>query len=174
MPICSANESTALLATSRLRLGWIITALVAAGVIGALIASRHNGSSDSQTAATSTAIVTTTAATPATSTTAPKYIIPADTAVAVTSGGLNPFGGDSPEDKRMPDVICMNLQDAQDEIQDHGVLFSKSVDATGDGRRQILDRNWIVVDQDPKAGEKIGEGDAVLSVVKKDEPNDCP
>jgi beta-lactam-binding protein with PASTA domain len=74
----------------------------------------------------------------------------------------------------MPDVICMNLQAAQDEIQDHGVFFSKSVDATGKGRRQILDRNWIVVDQDPKAGDKIGEGDAVLSVVKTDEPNDCP
>ena len=74
----------------------------------------------------------------------------------------------------MPDVICMNLQDAQNEIQDHGVFFSKSVDATGDGRRQILDRNWIVVAQEPDAGEPIGEADAVLSVVKTDEPNDCP
>jgi PASTA domain-containing protein len=157
-----------------LRLGWIATALAAAGVIGALVASRNNGTPDPQAGVTSTASVTTTAARPATSTTAPKYIIPADTAAAGTSAGLNPFGGDSPEDKRMPDVICMNLQDAQDEIQDHGVFFSTSVDATGDGRRQLLDRNWVVVDQNPAPGEKIGEGDAVLSVVKKDEPNDCP
>lgn len=87
--------------------------------------------------------------------------------------GANPFGGDDPEDKRMPDVVCMGLQDAQDEIQDRGVFFSKSVDATGDGRRQLFDRNWIVVAQDPEPGEPIGENEAVLSVVKTDEDNDC-
>lgn len=87
--------------------------------------------------------------------------------------GLNPLGGDDPEDKRMPDVICMGLQDAQDEIQDRGVFFSKSIDATGAGRRQLFDRNWIVVAQDPEPGEPIGENEAVLSVVKTDEDNDC-
>ena len=85
----------------------------------------------------------------------------------------NPLGGDDPEDKLMPDVVCFGLQDAQDEIQDRGVFFSKSVDATGDGRRQLFDRNWIVVSQTPSPGTPIGENEAVLSVVKKDEPNDC-
>jgi beta-lactam-binding protein with PASTA domain len=70
-------------------------------------------------------------------------------------------------------VVCLDLQEAQDEIQDHGVFFSKSEDATGEGRRQLWDRNWIVVRQDPAAGEPIGEGEAVLYVVKTDEPNDC-
>lgn len=87
--------------------------------------------------------------------------------------GLNPLGGDDPEDKRMPDVVCMGLQDAQDEIQDRGVFFSKSEDATGDGRRQLWDRNWIVVAQDPEPGVSIGENEAVLYVVKKNEDNDC-
>jgi hypothetical protein len=87
--------------------------------------------------------------------------------------GLNPLGGDDPEDKVMPDVVCMNLQDAQDEIQDHGVFFSKSEDASGEGRRQAWDRNWIVVAQAPAPGEAVGEREAVLSVVKTDEPNDC-
>lgn len=87
--------------------------------------------------------------------------------------GVNPFGGDDPEDQLMPDVVCMGLQDAQNEIQDRGVFFSKSVDATGDGRRQLFDRNWIVVSQEPAAGEPIGENEAVLSVVKTDEDNDC-
>jgi beta-lactam-binding protein with PASTA domain len=73
----------------------------------------------------------------------------------------------------MPDVVCMNLQKAQNEIQDHGVFLSKSVDATGKGRRQLVDSNWIVVSQIPEPGEKIGERDAVLSVVKTDEPNAC-
>ncbi len=178
MPTCCASESTVPLGTRRLRLGWIIWIVVAIGIAVAVLSSRGSGSPDSQ-AAVITSEVTTTVALLVPSTTAPTFIIPADTEPAesgppVTDDGLNPFGGDSPEDKRMPDLICMNLQAAQDEIQDHGVFFSKSVDATGKGRRQILDRNWIVVDQQPKAGDKIGEGDAVLSVVKTDEPNDCP
>ncbi len=92
---------------------------------------------------------------------------------ATEDDGLNPLGGDDPEDKRMPDVVCMGLQDAQNEIQDRGVFFSKSEDATGDGRRQLWDRNWIVVSQDPEPGVPIGEREAVLYVVKKDEDNDC-
>jgi hypothetical protein len=105
----------------------------------------------------------------------PDITIPPRTSVATdsTDDGLNPLGGDDPEDKLMPDVVCMNLQDAQDEIQDHGVFFSKSEDATGEGRRQIRDSNWIVVAQEPEPGEPVGEREAVLSVVKTDEPNDC-
>lgn len=73
----------------------------------------------------------------------------------------------------MPDVVCMNLQAAQDRIQAAGVFFSRSEDATGAGRRQVMDRNWVVVAQHPAAGAPIGEGDAVLSVVKTGEPGDC-
>jgi hypothetical protein len=73
----------------------------------------------------------------------------------------------------MPDVVCMNLQTAQDEIQDHGVFFSRSEDASGAGRMQVLDRNWVVVDQSPAPGAPIGEGEAVLFVVKNDEPSPC-
>jgi PASTA domain len=86
---------------------------------------------------------------------------------------LNPFGGDDPEDRRMPDVVCMDLQDAQNEIQDHGVFLSGSTDASGQGRRQIIDSNWIVVEQKPPAGSPIGEGDPELFVVKDDEPHPC-
>lgn len=73
----------------------------------------------------------------------------------------------------MPNVVCMNLQDAQNLIQDLGVFYSRSVDATGRGRNQVLDANWIVVDQNPGVGAPISEGDAVLSVVKVGEPNLC-
>ena len=83
-----------------------------------------------------------------------------------TTTNLNPAGGNNPEDFLMPNVVCMNLQAAQDEIQDHGVLFSRSTDATGQGRQQLIDSNWIVVKQSPAAGTKIAEGDALLSVVK--------
>jgi hypothetical protein len=71
----------------------------------------------------------------------------------------------------MPDVVCHVGQDALDEIQEAGVFFSRSEDATG--RAQVLDRNWIVVAQSPRPGVLIGEGDAMLSVVKYGEPNSC-
>ncbi len=74
----------------------------------------------------------------------------------------------------MPNVVCMNLQDAQDTIQSSGVFFSRSADATGAGRRQLVDSNWIVVDQTPSAGSPFGgEIEAVLSAVKIGEPNPC-
>lgn len=101
---------------------------------------------------------------------------PSSTSVASTStttvaqtestSNANPLGGNSPEDFLMPNVVCMNLQEAQDEIQDHGVFYSKSEDATGAGRMQLIDRNWVVVAQRPAPGTKISEGDAVLSAVK--------
>ncbi len=73
----------------------------------------------------------------------------------------------------MPAVVCMNLQTAQNAIQAAGVFFSRSADATGAGRMQVLDSNWIVVGQQPSPGALVGEGDAVLSVVKIGEPNNC-
>lgn len=66
----------------------------------------------------------------------------------------------------MPDVVCMNLQAAQDEIQKYGVFFSRSSDATGMDRSQLIDRNWIVVKQTPLPGQPVTELEAVLSVVK--------
>jgi hypothetical protein len=36
-----------------------------------------------------------------------------------------------------------------------------------------MDSNWIVVDQTPAPGTPIGEGEAILYVVKLDEPNPC-
>lgn len=74
----------------------------------------------------------------------------------------------------MPNVVCMNLQDAQDRIQaETPVFYSSSFDATGQGRSQIIDSNWIVVSQTPDLGTPIGEGDANLGVVKYGEPNPC-
>ena len=63
----------------------------------------------------------------------------------------------------MPDVVCQNLQDAQDEIQRAGVFFSRSDDASGQARSQVIDRNWVVVAQTPAAGESVGEMEAILS-----------
>lgn len=73
----------------------------------------------------------------------------------------------------MPDVMCMNLQDAQDLIQEQGVFLSLSQDATGQDRMQVLDSNWQVVGQFPVPGTPIDEGDAMLDVVKYGESSPC-
>jgi hypothetical protein len=74
----------------------------------------------------------------------------------------------------MPDVPCgTNLQDAQVLVQEAGVFLSRSEDATGQGRRQILDRTWTVIGQSPPAGSPIREGDAVFQVVRNEEFTGC-
>lgn len=84
-----------------------------------------------------------------------------------------PAPAPAPASAIMPAVTCMILQTAQDVIQEAGVFFSRSDDATGAGRMQVMDRNWVVVAQTPAAGEPVGEAEAVLSVVKIGEPGDC-
>lgn len=113
------------------------------------------------TAAPSTVTVqaTTTVAPTQASTSAPAPVAPRPTSAA--PGGV------------MPDVKCMNLQAAQDLIQENGVFFSRSDDASGEGRMQVIDSNWIVVGQTPAAGSPVSEAEAVLSVVKIGEPSDC-
>lgn len=69
----------------------------------------------------------------------------------------------------MPDVLCLTLQDAQNRIQDEGVFFSRSEDASGENRKQVYDANWIVIEQNVAPGERIDEGDVVLKVLKRDE-----
>ena len=69
----------------------------------------------------------------------------------------------------MPDVLCLSLQEAQDLIQDQGVFYSQSEDASGKGRKQLVDSNWIVVEQNLEPGTPFSEGDAVLGVIKDDE-----
>ncbi|MCK8671647.1 PASTA domain-containing protein [Rhodococcus sp. HM1] len=144
----------------KVRRGVVIAALVAAAfVIFGIISDISDGlesPSDDDAMTTPTAPPNTSGAAPVTAAAAATAHTPSPSATAI-----------------MPDVVCMNLQEAQDTIQTAGVFYSKSVDATGAGRAQLLDRNWVVVEQTPKAGVVIGEGDAVLSVVKEDEPHSC-
>lgn len=106
---------------------------------------------------------------PAPSTRASSASVGAEPVPATVAQSAEPVATSVP----MPAVVCMNLQAAQNLIQDAGVFYSRSVDATGKGRNQVLDSNWIVVGQTPGVGAPIGEGDAILSVVKIGEPNPC-
>ncbi|WP_410876371.1 calcium-binding protein [Nocardia sp. A7] len=108
---------------------------------------------------TPTRVVPTTTAVAAAPTTSVVPVAPPTTAAAPTV--------------LMPAVVCMNLQVAQSRIQAAGVFFSRSTDATGKGRAQVLDHSWVVVAQNPAPDVPIGEGQAVLSVMKYGEPNPC-
>jgi len=56
----------------------------------------------------------------------------------------------------VPEVVCMNLQDAQNAMQAAGFYNLGSQDGSGKGRMQILDRDWVVVQQSVAAGTKPG------------------
>jgi hypothetical protein len=55
----------------------------------------------------------------------------------------------------MPNLVGKDLQGAQDSIQSltrGAVWYSGSTDLTGQGRRQMDDRNWIVCTSTPPPG----------------------
>lgn len=159
----------------------VLAAILLAFIVGVgvalLVANRSGGDS----ASTERAIPTTTAEMPASSTTSSSPERETSTTVeeqSTTSTTTSiplvpPPPSTEAERSRMPDVVCMDLQTAQDTIQEAGVFFSRSFDASGAGRLQIIDRNWIVVSQDPEPGALIGEAEANLGVVKKGEPAPC-
>jgi hypothetical protein len=129
--------------------------------------------SDGATTTTAKAPAATTTSAPTTTTAATTTAAPT-TAAPTTAAPTTAAPPTEPATNLMPDVVCMNLQEAQDFIQaETGVFYSRSEDATGADRSQILDSNWIVVAQRPAPGTPIDEGDAVLSAVKIGEPNDC-
>lgn len=64
----------------------------------------------------------------------------------------------------MPNLVGSNLQAAQDSIQaltGNQIFLTKSHDATGAGRSQVLDRNWKVCTQNIPAGSKIDASSSI-------------
>jgi hypothetical protein len=57
----------------------------------------------------------------------------------------------------VPSVVGKDLQTAQDTMQAAGLYNLTSHDSTGQGRFQILDRNWRVTSQAPAAGRMVDE-----------------
>lgn len=67
----------------------------------------------------------------------------------------------------VPDLIGMDLQLAQDVLQHVGLLVSDTFDASGEGRAQILDSGWVVVEQTFAAGTTLEDADGLeLGVVR--------
>ena len=71
-------------------------------------------------------------------------------------------------DLSMFDATGMDLQLAQDTVQARlGIWYSDSVDASGQDRMQLWDRNWTVVGQDPAPGTPVTEDTEITFYVNK-------
>ena len=67
----------------------------------------------------------------------------------------------------VPNVVGMNHQLAQDTMQAAGYYYLTEVDATGKGRLLIIDRDWVVVSQQPAGGTKADPGTKIVLRSKK-------
>jgi beta-lactam-binding protein with PASTA domain len=63
--------------------------------------------------------------------------------------------------KTIPNLVGKGLQSAQDEAQAAGFYNLDSHDSLGRDRHQILDRDWKVCTQTPKAGQNVDTGTKV-------------
>jgi hypothetical protein len=76
----------------------------------------------------------------------------------------------------MPNLVGSNLQDAQNAVQrltEFAIPVTRSHDAMGAGRRQVLDRNWKVCTQNVPAGRAVDANTRIdFGVVRLDER--CP
>jgi beta-lactam-binding protein with PASTA domain len=106
---------------------------------------------------------------------APAPTPPSTTTAPSTTSALSatPTAGPAATSWVMPDLVGVNLQDAQNAIQsltDFGIAITTSTDATGAGRSQLLDRNWTVCSQNVAPGESITADTAIdFAVVQLDE-----
>ncbi|SNS42090.1 PASTA domain-containing protein [Streptosporangium subroseum] len=72
-----------------------------------------------------------------------------------------------PETKTLPNVVGLNLQDGQNTLQTVGFYLLDDKDATGQNRFQILDRNWVITEQDPAAGQEVSTDTKITLYAKK-------
>jgi beta-lactam-binding protein with PASTA domain len=62
---------------------------------------------------------------------------------------------------RLPDVVGMNHQAAQNRLQHAGFYNLRERDCTGRGRLLLFDRNWKVKSMSPKAGKRVSTKRAI-------------
>lgn len=85
----------------------------------------------------------------------------------------SPSAPATPVKFKMPALVGENLQLAQDLLQKNGSYVLDQEDALGLDRLQVLDSNWQVCKQSPKAGTKVAiDAMVTLSSVKLTE--ECP
>jgi hypothetical protein len=97
----------------------------------------------------------------------PKTVVAVVAACGVTGAGAFHAGGASAPvasaatTKRVPDVVGMNHQTAQNRLQASGFHNLRERDCTGRRRLLLFDRNWRVVRQSPQAGRRVRTNRAI-------------
>ena len=79
-----------------------------------------------------------------TTTLAPPPTTVPPTTLATLDTAPRPAVAPAPTTGTVPNVVGIDLQLAQDTLQAAGFYALRSHDATGQGRFQVLDRNWTV------------------------------
>jgi hypothetical protein len=121
---------------------WAALGVVALLFVSCVAAIAGSGDDKPSAGVTPTPVLTSTPA-PATS-----AIIPASTQPVAQQTAST-----TPELVAIPNVVGSDLQSAQETL--FPPLRSTSIDATGQGRMQLWDRDWVVVRQDPAAGTRV-------------------
>ena len=67
----------------------------------------------------------------------------------------------------VPDGVGLDYQSAQDEWRAAGLHVAPADDATGAHRLPLVDANWVVLAQDPRAGSEAPAGSFITATVKK-------
>jgi hypothetical protein len=136
----------------------------------AVLTTACSGAADT-VAAPATVTQTVVASAPA-SAPAPVAAVPTPAPAAVVTAAPSPAA--AVVDFAMPDMVGTNLQVAQNTMQENGVFWSVSHDLLGI-RKQVMDGNWQVCDQNVPAGNRVTgqvEGAIDFGVVKLEER--CP
>jgi hypothetical protein len=68
---------------------------------------------------------------------------------------------------KVPNGVGLDYQSAQDLWRAAGLHVAPAHDATGAHRLPVLDANWVVLSQNPKAGAKVPAGSFITATVKK-------
>ena len=68
---------------------------------------------------------------------------------------------------KVPNGVGLDYQSAQDRWRAAGLHVLPAKDATGAHRLPVIDANWVVLSQDPKAGKKVARGSFITATVKK-------
>lgn len=67
----------------------------------------------------------------------------------------------------VPNGVGLDYQQAQDVWRAAGLRVSVAADATGAGRLPVIDSNWVVLGQNPKAGTRVDADSSIRATVKK-------
>jgi len=157
----------------------VVIGIAAAVVLVAGFSAMKGGDSQPQSAAALVPQVTATATATATVTVESSASAPTASAEPTETASQEVTESDEaddsspPETFKMPKLVGKNLQWAQDKLQALGSWVMDQEDASDLDRFQILDSNWKVCSQKPKAGKVIPiDTEVVLKSVKLDER--CP